>query len=74
LRDLEREDPRGEPEIGSRRDAARSRDQLRGEEDRGSRAGRENDAARDAGDAPEGQGKPARPAGRRERDDDDRSR
>jgi hypothetical protein len=75
LRDLEREDPRGQPEAGQAHDVARSRGQPRREEGRGSQeADRQGDAGPDRGDTPDTRGKPGRPAARRERDDDDRSR
>jgi hypothetical protein len=69
LRDLEREDPRGEPEIGPAHDRDRSRGQATRE------AGpRQGNVAPDRGDAPEPRSKPTRPAARRERDDDEWSR
>ena len=63
LREIEREDPRGVPEIGSTRDAAGGQGQARSSP----AAARENDG-------PDGQGTPGRPVRPRERDDDDRSR
>jgi len=75
LRDLERQDPRGEPETRGARDVARGRGELRREEGSADRdADRQGDAAPDRGEAPDARSKPSRPAGRRERDDDDRSR
>lgn len=68
VREIEREDPRGAPDLGSTRDAAGGRGQVRGGE-----GGATPPASRDD-DVPEGRGKPERPARRRERDDDDRSR
>lgn len=68
LRELERGDPRDAPAVGSPRDAAGGRGQPH------SGAGRAGPVAGGEDDAPEGQGRPARPARRRERDDDDRSR
>jgi len=76
LRDLEREDPRGEPEIGPAHDRARSRGQPHREEGRAGRAAdpRQGDVAPDRGDGPDSRSKPTRPAARRERDDDEWSR
>jgi hypothetical protein len=67
VREIEREDPRGAPDLGSTRDAAGGRGQARGGEVRAAPASRDDDA-------PEGRSKPERPGRRRERDDDDRSR
>ena len=75
LRDLEREEPRGEPETRGTRDVARGRGDIGREEgSAGREADRQGDAAPGRGEAPEARSKPSRPAGRRERDDDDRSR
>ena len=76
LRDLEREDPRGEPEIGPAHDRARSRGQPHREEGQTGRTvdPRQGDVAPDRGDAPDLRSKPPRPAARRERDDDEWSR
>ena len=66
VREIEREGPRGAPDLGPTRDAAS-----------GPARGGEGRAAPPAGrgdDTPEGRGKPERPGRRRERDDDDRSR
>lgn len=67
VREIEREDPRGAPDLGSTRDAAGGRGQVRGGE-----GGATPSAGHD--DASDGRGKPERPGRRRERDDDDRSR
>ena len=68
VREIEREDPRGAPGLGSTRDAAGGRGRVRGGEGSATpSAGRDDDM-------PEGRSKPERPGRRRERDDDDRSR
>lgn len=68
VREIEREDPRGAPDLGTTRDAVGGRGQARGGE-----GGARPSAGRDD-DVPEGRGKPERPGRRRDRDDDDRSR
>jgi type IV secretion system T-DNA border endonuclease VirD2 len=73
LRELEREDPRGE--LGTDRDGTRGRGGHQRQDDRASwGADRQGHAAPDRGEAPDARSKPSRPAGRRGRDDDDRSR
>ena len=73
LRDLEREPPRGEPEIGLAQDVARGRGQPRREEGREADP-RQGNVAPDRGAAPDPRSGRSRPAKGRTRDDDEWSR